>query len=132
MLDYQIKNIEIGLLKQHEEINDGHLEELLAQIKSDGCIKDPIIVDKNTMVILDGHHRFNSMKSLGLRLCPVCLVDYKNDATITVGCWREGEKITKEEVIAAGLSGNFLKAKTSHHFIPERPTGLNVPLSDLR
>ena len=118
--------------KPHEKIMPGHLAELMAQIKKDGFISEPIIADRATMVILDGHHRFNILKTLGLNLCPVCLVDYKNNAEITVGCWRPGEKITKGQVLAAGLSGKLLEPKTSHHSIPERPKDLNIPLFGLR
>lgn len=79
MLNYQIKNIAIGLLKPHEEICPVHLRNLTAQIKKDGCVKDPIIVDKDTMVILDGHHRYNLLKLSGYNFVPCCLVDYQSD-----------------------------------------------------
>jgi hypothetical protein len=31
--------------------------------------------------------------------------------------WREGEKITKAEVVRAGLSGRRMRSKTSRHMI---------------
>jgi len=131
MPNYQIKNIEIKLLKPHEEICPVHLRNLQNEIKKDGCVRDPIIVDKNTMVILDGHHRWNLLLSLGAEFCPCCLVDYQSDE-IGVACWREGEKIKKEQVIAAGLTGKLLPQKTSRHIIPARPLGLNIPLDELQ
>jgi hypothetical protein len=131
MPKYQIKNIAIGSLKPHEEICPLHLKNLRAEIKKDGCVKDPIIADKNTLVILDGHHRWNSLLSLGAAFCPCCLVDYQS-GEIGVACWRAGEKISKKEVLSAGLSGKLLPQKTSRHLIPDRPLGLNIPLADLR
>lgn len=68
-----IKIVNNRLLKQHEKIRTGHLNKLQKKIAADGCITDPIIVDKNTMVILDGHHRFNAIKRLGLTHSPVFL-----------------------------------------------------------
>lgn len=130
-MNYQIKNIPIEALKEHEKICQIHLDKLVARIKKDGFINDPVIVDKSTMVILDGHHRYNSLKNLGCKLCPVCLVDYQSN-DIEVGCWRTGEEITKSEVIAAGLSGKLLSPKTSRHIIPDRPTNLNIPLENLK
>ncbi len=130
MPNYNIKNIAIGLLKPHEETCPIHLQNLRDEIKKDGCVKDPIIVDKNTMVILDGHHRYNSLKAMNCKFCPCCLVDYQSDE-IDVACWREGERITKEQVIAAGLSGKLLPQKTSRHLISNRPLGLNILLVDL-
>jgi ParB-like chromosome segregation protein Spo0J len=70
---YNICLLEHGLLRQHEKINDRHVEELVCQIAQDGCVRDPIIVDKRTLIILDGHHRFNALKKLGLVRIPVCL-----------------------------------------------------------
>lgn len=67
-----------------------------------------------------------------IKLCPVCLVDYLNDASITVDCWRKGERIAKSEVLSAGLTGNSLNPKTSRHSIPERPKDLNILLNELR
>ena len=74
------------LLKQHEQICQKHLIELLNQIKTDGYISDPIIVDQNTMIILDGHHRFNAIKLLGLTAVPVYFVDYRSEK-IQVAAW---------------------------------------------
>lgn len=68
-----IKLIDLSVLKQHERTNRKHVLELIEQIESDGHVKDPIIVDKNTMIILDGHHRFNALKWLGLKRVPVFL-----------------------------------------------------------
>ncbi|MFA6376856.1 MAG: ParB N-terminal domain-containing protein [Candidatus Paceibacterota bacterium] len=131
MPHYEIKKIEIDSLKPHEKFSLEHFEELRMEIKKDGVLKDPIIVDKDNLVILDGHHRYNALLSLGAKFCPVCLVDYQDEA-IGVACWRENEKITKKEVVAAGVSGKLLPVKTSRHHIPDRPTGLNVPLSELQ
>ncbi len=68
-----VKIVDISLIKQHEQIRKAHLKEIKAQIEADGFIDDPIIVDKNTMIILDGHHRFNALKLLGLHAIPVFL-----------------------------------------------------------
>lgn len=69
----QIKIINNQLLKQHEQIRKAHLSKLQKQLADDGFISDPIIVDVKTMVILDGHHRFNAIRRLGLSHSPVFL-----------------------------------------------------------
>lgn len=126
----KVKIIKNNLIKQHEHIRKSHLLKLIREIKHDGFIRNPIIVDKNTMIILDGHHRFNAIKSLGLTSSPVHLCDY-NNKKITVSAWRCGEKVTKKLVIEAGLSGKLLKPKTSKHFIPNRPLEIKTPLNKL-
>ena len=52
----RIELIRLGLLKEHEGVNEKHLDGLLTEIVRDGMIKNPIIVDHNTMVIKDQHH----------------------------------------------------------------------------
>lgn len=126
-----IKLIDITLLKQHEKIRQSHLDKLMKRIEEDGYIKNPIIADKNTLIILDGHHRFNAMKLLGLKASPVYLVDYNDDA-ITVTSWKKNKIVTKDDVRNAGLSGKLLTPKTSRHHIPKRPLNIKVPLDKLR
>jgi len=69
----KIKIIKNSLLKEHEKVRKIYLIKLMKKIKLDKCINNPIVVDKNTMIILDGHHRFNVIKLLGLTHAPVCL-----------------------------------------------------------
>ncbi|MFA5743061.1 MAG: ParB N-terminal domain-containing protein [Candidatus Paceibacterota bacterium] len=72
-MEAEIKIVKTSSLKQHEMIREDHLKELIEEIRGDGYINDPIIVDRNTKIILDGHHRFNAIKFLGLALSPVYL-----------------------------------------------------------
>ena len=39
-------------------------------------MEDPIIVERENLVVLDGMHRVKALKRLGCKLIPVCLVDY--------------------------------------------------------
>lgn len=77
---------EIDDLKLHEEVIDSYLEELADAIKENGIVKDPVIVDKESGVVLDGMHRVTAMEKLGYERIPVCLVDYY-DSKIDLGSW---------------------------------------------
>jgi len=107
---------EIGELKEHEEIRPDYLETLKNEILSDGILKMPICIDKNTCIILDGHHRLQALKRLGCKKIPCVLVDYQSK-DISVIPWREGETITKETIIDMALSGRKMSSKTSKHMI---------------
>jgi L-serine kinase (ADP) len=72
-MNKQIQLVPNRLLKQHEQIRKRHMRMLLKQIKIDGYLDNPLIVDKKTMIILDGHHRYNALKSLGMASSPVYL-----------------------------------------------------------
>lgn len=114
--NHQITIIDLKKLKGHEEINSENLNILKNKIKSDGILKMPIVIDKKTYVVLDGHHRLEALKELGYKRIPVKLVDY-NSPDIVVSAWRVGESVTKNAVINAGLSGRKMLPKTSRHMI---------------
>jgi len=85
-LELRIGLEEIGKVRIHEEIIPELLEKLASTIKSDGVAKHPIIVDSNTLVVLDGMHRVAALERLGCKYLPVCLVDYRS-SRVKVGCW---------------------------------------------
>jgi len=77
----------ISELKGHEQIDPFHLEKLKSELVRDGYQRDPIIVDANYKVILDGHHRVKILKTLGCSRVAAHYVDYLNDASIRVKAW---------------------------------------------
>jgi len=107
---------EIEELREHEEIRPDYLEALKNEIQLDGILKMPICIDKNTCIILDGHHRLQALKRLGCKKIPCVLVDYQSPE-IKVIAWREGETLTKEKIIDTALSGKRMPSKTSRHMI---------------
>ncbi len=61
----------------HEEIVEGSLKRLVEAIKRSGYIEHPIIVEKDTNVVLDGMHRLAAAKVLGLDLIPAFKIPYE-------------------------------------------------------
>jgi len=82
----EIKLEEVEKLHIHEEVIPDILRKLTEEIRADGYVKHPVIVDSKTLVVLDGMHRVAAIENLGCRFIPVCLVDYENPH-ILVGCW---------------------------------------------
>ncbi len=78
--------VETKALRLHEEIIPELLARLVQDVEKEGVIHHPIIVDKDSLVVLDGTHRVEAFNSLGLSCIPACLVDYM-DPRIKVGCW---------------------------------------------
>jgi len=78
--------VPIQELLPHEEVNEIHLTELIFILKNDPFLNDPIIADEKSFVVLDGMHRLEALKKLGLKLAPCLLVDYK-DERIIAGKW---------------------------------------------
>ena len=113
----QMEKIEIRKLNPHEQIIEENLKKLLASLKVEKRLKEPIIVDEETKVILDGHHRAKAFSLLGLKEIPCRFVDYGSE-DITVEPHQNGD-VTKEEVIEKGLSEELFPPKTSKHRISD-------------
>ncbi|AWR97089.1 chromosome partitioning protein ParB [Acidianus sulfidivorans JP7] len=71
MLEY----INPSKLVAHEDIELENLNKIISCIRKYKAIK-PVIVDENTLVILDGHHRTKAAINLGIKKIPVYLVNY--------------------------------------------------------
>jgi len=123
--------INLSKLKEHERIDKNHLVKIKHLIEKSGVFKEPIIVDKDNLVILDGHHRFNSCKQLGLTKIPCVTVDYLNDPKIKVVTRRKEFVVNKKNVIDMGLGKKVFPAKTTKHYIPYRIKQLKIPIKKL-
>jgi len=79
--------IDILRLRDHEEVDPFRFKELMKEIVEDGFQRDPIIVDKESSVVLDGHHRRNILKTLGYSKIASYQVQYMEDSIIRVKTW---------------------------------------------
>ena len=77
--------VELGSLVPHEEVEPDRVRRLIAGIRRSGVIK-PIIVEASSGVIVDGHHRVEAARRLGLRLIPAYLARYGAEIADT-GSW---------------------------------------------
>src|SRR5207245_11653085 len=66
----------IGSVLPHEETITDLSSRLSDQIRADGFQRDPIIVDRENHVVLDGMHRLSALKELGARHIVGRVVDY--------------------------------------------------------
>lgn len=72
-----------------------------------------IIACDKTSVIIDGHHRYQSLITMGIKQIPVTFINYSHSSIVP----DLDHLITKEEIIEAALSGNLLKPKSSFHHV---------------
>ena len=122
------KILDIDRLKQHEQTDKKHLEKLTKQIARSRYVT-PILVDEESKVILDGHHRLNALKDLGYKQIPAFSVDYFN-SNVKVVSRRPEFKVTKKEIVKRGLAGNPYPPKTTKHGLDS--TEPRISLKQLR
>ncbi len=85
-------------------------------ILENGFLREqPILVDKNYRIILDGHHRARCLRFLGMENIPAKEVDYFS-AEVNVKARRQGIKVSKEKVLETALKGELFPHKSTKHF----------------
>jgi len=84
--EMKLETAELRKILPHEDVIPELLEKLVHEIERDGMMKHPVIVDGNSLVVLDGNHRTEALKRLGYSQIPVCMVDYQSPL-IEVKCW---------------------------------------------
>ena len=125
--------VDLQWLKPHEEVRVEKVDELAEVTKKWGCYTKPLLVDRTTGAILDGHHRYHVGIVLGLKRLPVVLFDYLADEAITVEPWPNSgiASLGKEEIIEMSLSEFLYPAKTSRHTTGWKTPPIHIPLEQL-
>ncbi len=120
MRKINIKKIRIADLMPHEKFRVKHREELHIQIKNDKVLMRPIAVHELTeqapgkYVIIDGHHRTQVLKRMGLTYIPANVMDYFSE-DIIVRSWDKNKVWDKKRIVARALRGKLLKPKSTKH-----------------
>lgn len=102
-------------LLPHEETRKESLDMVISLIKAYGGFRFPVLIDGNTLTILDGHHRVEAAIKLGLKFIPVFPVDYYKDEDVMVFPRRKEFRITKKSVVSRALKGILYPPKTTRH-----------------
>jgi len=125
--------VPVEILRPHELTIPKKVDELEKMTHRWKAYVLPLVIDRNTGVILDGHHRHQVSLRLELQCLPCVLVDYLGDETVELDVWPNcgRESISKEEVIKAGLDGELFQPKTSRHRLSDHLPPISTPLSRL-
>lgn len=106
----------LARLFEHEQVVESRVVELAESIRENGVLQ-PILVDATTKVILDGHHRFNAAKRLGMQDIPALLVDYEDE--VEVFARRPDVPVSKQLVVETALRGELFPPKTTRHALKQ-------------
>lgn len=76
----------VGALRPHEEVIPSRVEQLAAEMLRDGIQRDPIIIDRESLTVLDGMHRLAVFAKLGIENAVCCGVNYSSKE-VSLGRW---------------------------------------------
>ena len=120
----------IGSVLPHEETITDLSSRLSDQIRADGFQRDPIIVDRENHVVLDGMHRLRALKELGARHILCHLVDYSSPE-IRLERWARSLKGVKRESLAEILKDSRIDRRVSLKEAIELVDGRSTPVAVL-
>lgn len=111
---------EIGLINSssifpHEKVISEKNKLLINYLESfnNSIIISSILCCSKSMVIIDGHHRFFALKSIGFEKIPVTFLNYFSDEIKT----DKNNSISKNSIIKSGLEKNFFEPKSTNHLV---------------
>lgn len=86
-LKVEIALVSINKLKPHERFIPERVDAVLDSIVKTKVLRRPLIVDSKTLTVIDGTHRLEALRRLGVRAVPALLIDYESCEEIVVERW---------------------------------------------
>ncbi|MGN8276088.1 ParB N-terminal domain-containing protein [Pseudomonas sp. SMN5] len=100
-----------------EQFIEARVQQVAYEIASRGFWLQPILVERGSWVIMDGHHRREFARRTSLKVVPCLLLDYSQ---VELESRQAGIEVTAHEIIARGLEGRPYPPKTTRHIMNSR------------
>lgn len=111
----KFKIISIKTIIPHEEYNQEAVDQLTDRIKDTEAFTHPVLVDKKTGLLIDGHHRYNAMINLGAKYIPAYLINYSSPKLIAFKEAPGNSVISKKEILSKAIQNKLYPKKFTFH-----------------
>ena len=119
--DYVLEFVNIDQLVPHEMVIRSALDDFKTQVEKMGYLMRPILVDVNSNLILDGHHRQKGLSELGYIQAPVIMIDYMDESEITLDTWYPLVNFDLDRLVKRFSPRTEIKVSESFIFSPDLP-----------
>ncbi|WP_273804028.1 ParB N-terminal domain-containing protein [Providencia rettgeri] len=127
---YRLELVNIEKIQITEEHIPDRVEWLVEKIKMEALWRVPLLLEENSYAIMDGHHRFEVAKRLGLKRIPSVILSY-DSPFVKVVSWRDDFEINKKIVQDYIKQKKVFPHKTTKHIIEPYPDEISIPISFL-
>jgi len=118
----------IEFFRPSEEVDTAHVRRLAEEVRRSGTWLAPLPVEADSGLVMDGNHRLQVARLLGLRRLPCIPLRY-DDERLHVRCWKTGRPFSLDELQEIVALPEVLPYKTTRHsFDPPLPR-TEIPLS---
>jgi L-serine kinase (ADP) len=129
-LQFNVEFLNVSDLVHIEGFSKRRVVWLAKKILNDNVWTLPIAVDERHNLVLDGQHRLEVAKSIGLKYIPA--VRYQYSEVETWSLRPDTHPLTVQDVVIRALANDPYPYKTvKHKFVPPLPT-CSFPLKELR
>ena len=128
-VELALEFIDVAQLNHIEEFSPSRVEWLADKISQDGVWTKPLALSKRHYLVMDGQHRMEVAKKMGLSRVPVVFFDYES---VPVYSLRPDEyTVTADSIEQRFMQGLIYPYKTAKHSLPHGDLVCDVPLSNL-
>lgn len=128
-VETKIKLIETDSLRHVEGFSEKRVEWLKEKIVSEGIWNKPICIDSDHRIVMDGQHRMEVAKKLGLSVVPsIC---FKHDEVDFWSLRPKSHEVTYDLIMAKSLSGQIYPYKTVKYAFPCEIPGCAIDIEEL-
>ena len=126
-LTYTVAFEPMSFFKATEAVDPLWVRELADGIVASGHWLVPIPVERRTGLVMDGNHRLQAARLIGLKRLPCVPLSY-GDPRVGVRCWHTARPFDIDRILAlAELQGVLPYKTTRHSFDPPLPCS-RIPL----
>jgi hypothetical protein len=126
----RLEFIAVATLKHIEGHSTRRVAWLEKRIRAEGVWTRPIVVDRAHHLVMDGQHRMEVARRLGLAVVPALVFDYRD---VEVWSLRPGHyTVSAVEITRRALRGDIYPYKTAKHRFPcGKLPELSIPVESL-
>lgn len=125
-----IEMVDVALLKHIEGFSKKRVQWLKEKILREGVWNKPVALDGSHGLVLDGQHRMEVAKALGLKRIPAIKYDY---SAVKVWSLRPGKHdFTWQTVVERALAGDIYPYKTVKHEFPVPLPACHFSIDELK
>ena len=126
----RIEFIDVTTLRHIEGFSARRVTWLAKKITTEGVWRVPLVLERKHHLAMDGQHRMEVAKRLGLAVVPALL--YRYDEVEVWSLRPDNYTVSGDEVVARALSGDIYPYKTAKHRFPcGTLPALAIPLQQL-
>lgn len=118
--------VQLNLIRPNECHQPDHTTLLTETIFREQLWRTPVTLERNSLSVMDGHHRIEAARRLNLYYVPCLLLDYD---CVQVSASRQGYLVTPQEIVRWAKIGELYSPKTTRHQFPSPLPNCNIALS---